>query len=79
MEPHWAAGVFNKAFHLLATTSGWDTKKAFQIFAVANRDYWTASTNFNQGACGVQRAASDMGCNVQDVISAFQVFGADQL
>lgn len=75
LDVHYSSGVYNKAFYLLATTSGWDVKKAFQIFARANRDYWTASTNFNQGACGVQRAASDLGFNVQNVVTAFTAVG----
>ena len=75
MKVHYSSGVYNKTFHLLATTSGWTVRTAFQAFARANRDYWTASTDFNQGACGVQRAASDMGMDVQDVINAFSRVG----
>ncbi len=75
MDVHYSSGVYNKAFYLLATTAGWNTKTAFQAFARANRDYWTGSTNFNQGACGVQRAAADMGLNVQNVINAFSQVG----
>lgn len=75
MDVHYSSGVYNKAFCLLAQTSGWNTKTAFQAFARANRDYWTSSTDFNQGACGVQRAASDMGLNVQSVVNAFSQVG----
>jgi Zn-dependent metalloprotease len=75
MDVHHSSGVYNRAFYLLAHKSGWDTKKAFQVFAVANRDYWTSSTNFNQGACGVQRAAGDLGFNVADVASSFSTVG----
>jgi vibriolysin len=75
MNVHYSSGVYNKAFHLLATTSGWNTRTAFQAFARANRDYWTSSTNFNQGACGVQRAAADMGMSVQNVVDAFSQVG----
>ncbi|HWS79113.1 MAG TPA: M4 family metallopeptidase, partial [Thermomonas sp.] len=56
MDVHYSSGVYNKAFYLLATKAGWNTQKAFQVFARANRDYWTASSTFNQGACGVQTA-----------------------
>nr|WP_297099727.1 M4 family metallopeptidase [Thermomonas sp.] len=56
MDVHYSSGVYNKAFYLLATKTGWNTQKAFQVFARANRDYWTASSTFNQGACGVQTA-----------------------
>ncbi|MFD0739911.1 M4 family metallopeptidase [Lysobacter koreensis] len=75
MDVHYSSGVYNKAFYLLATTSGWNTKSAFQAFARANRDYWTASSTFNQGACGVQKAATDMGKPVADVIAAFSAVG----
>ena len=75
MDVHHSSGVYNKAFYTLAHKAGWDTKKAFQVFAVANRDYWTASTNFNTGACGVQRAATDLGFNLSDVVASFQVVG----
>ena len=75
MDVHYSSGVYNKAFYLLATTSGWNTQSAFQAFARANRDYWTASSTFNQGACGVQKAATDMGKPVADVIAAFSAVG----
>jgi Zn-dependent metalloprotease len=71
MDVHFSSGVYNKAFYLLATTSRWDTGKAFQVFARANQLYWTASSTFNQAACGVQTAASDLGLTVADVIAAF--------
>src|SRR5690606_36106918 len=61
MDVHYSSGVYNKAFYLLANKSGWNTEKAFQAFARANRDYWTASTDFDQGACGVEQAAGDLG------------------
>lgn len=75
MDVHYSSGVYNKAFHLLATTAGWDTKSAFQAFARANRDYWTPSTDFDSGACGVQQAAADMGKDVQQVAAAFAAVG----
>ena len=58
-----------------ATKAGWNTQKAFQVFARANRDYWTASSTFNQGACGVQTAATDLGFTVADVTAAFTSVG----
>src|SRR3546814_5263210 len=59
MDVHYSSGVYNKAFCLLAKTTGWDTKKAFQVFALANKVYWNATTTFNSGACGVESAAQD--------------------
>jgi len=75
MDPHLSSGVYNKAFCTLAKTSGWNTKTAFQVFARANRDYWTSSTNYNQGACGVETAATDLGLTKADVTAAFTGVG----
>ena len=75
MDVHYSSGVYNKAFYLLATKPGWNTQKAFQVFARANDLYWTASSTFNQGACGVQTAATDLGFTVADVTAAFTSVG----
>ena len=75
MDVHHSSGVYNRAFYLLANKAGWNTKTAFQVFAVANRDYWTSSTNFNQGACGVETAATDLGFTKADVTAAFSTVG----
>ena len=75
MDPHYSSGVYNKAFYNLATKAGWNTQKAFQVFARANRDYWTANISWNNGACGVQPAATDLGYTVADVTSAFSAVG----
>ncbi|QPF74424.1 hemagglutinin [Roseateles sp. DAIF2] len=75
MDVHYSSGVYNKAFHLLATSSGWTTRKAFEVMADANRLYWTASSTFNQAACGVEKAAGDRGYTVADVTRAFAAVG----
>ncbi len=75
MDPHYSSGVYNKAFYNLATKAGWNTKTAFQAFARANRDYWTASSTWNQGACGVETAATDLGYAKADVTAAFASVG----
>lgn len=75
MDVHYTSGVYNKAFCTLAKKSGWDTKKAFQVFARANANYWTASSTFNQGACGVETAATDLGYTKADVTAAFTAVG----
>jgi Zn-dependent metalloprotease len=75
MDVHYSSGVFNKAFYLLATTSGWTTKMAFDVFTKANQDYWGASTNFVQGAEGAQDAAADLGYSCTAVRDAFNVVG----
>lgn len=75
MNVHYSSGVYNKAFCTLAKTAGWNTQKAFQVFARANDLYWTSSSTFNQGACGVQTATADLGFTVADVTSAFSGVG----
>jgi Zn-dependent metalloprotease len=75
MDVHYSSGVFNKAFYLIATSSGWTTRMAFDIFTRANMVYWTASTNFQQGAEGAQDAAADYGYSCEDVRDAFAVVG----
>ncbi len=75
LDVHYSSGVYNKAFYLLATKSGWNTQKAFKVFARANDLYWTASTNFNQGACGAETASTDLGYVTADVTAAFSSVG----
>ncbi|UXH80912.1 M4 family metallopeptidase [Roseateles amylovorans] len=75
MDVHYSSGVFNKAFYLLATSTGWNTRKAFEVMVDANRLYWTPSSTFAQGACGVERAATDRGYAVADVTRAFASVG----
>ncbi len=77
MNVHYSSGVFNRAFYLLANTTGWDVRKAFEVMVRANQLYWGAATNFNQGACGVKQAATDAGYNANDVIAAFDTVGVD--
>ncbi len=75
LDVHYSSGVYNKAFCTLAKTAGWNTQKAFQVMARANANYWTASSTFNQGACGVETAATDLGYTKADVTAAFNVVG----
>ena len=75
-DVHYSSGIYNKAFYNLATTAGWNTQKAFQVFARANDLYWTPSTTFHQGVCGVQTAAASYGYNVANVTAAFSAVGA---
>ncbi len=75
MDVHYSSGVYNKAFYLLATKPGWNTQKAFQVFARANDLYWTASSTYNQAACGVETAATDLAFTTADVTAAFTSVG----
>lgn len=77
-EAHSGAGIFNKAFYLLATTKGWDIRKAFNVMVKANMNYWTSSmTTLAEAACGVTSAARDYGYNTADVRIAFIKVGID--
>jgi PKD repeat protein len=75
MDVHYSSGVFNKAFYLIATSPGWTTRMAFDIFVKANTDYWSASTNFQQGGEGALDAAMDYGYNCSHVVTAFASVG----
>jgi pseudolysin/vibriolysin len=75
LSVHHSSGVYNRAFCVLAKSSGWDVKKAFKAFALANKSYWTAMSDFNAGACGVESAATDLGYDASDVVSAFKGVG----
>ena len=77
IDVHHSSGVYNRAFYLLANTSGWNTRKAFEVFVLANRLYWGANTTFDQGACGVTRAATDLGYSLTDVAAAFNTVGVN--
>ena len=75
MDVHHSSGVFNKAFYLLANTSGWSVQSAFQVMTQANRFHWTANSTFDAGACGVENAADDLSMNKADVTAAFAAVG----
>lgn len=74
-DVHHSSGIFNKAFYLLATTQGWDTKKAFDVFVKANQNYWTPTSTFEAGAKGALEAAEDLGYPAADVAAAFAPVG----
>ena len=75
LDVHYSSGIFNKAFYLIATSTGWSTRMAFDIFTKANIDYWTPSTTFQQGAQGALDAAVDYGYPCEDVVTAFADVG----
>lgn len=75
MDVHYASGVFNRLFYLLATTRYWNTQKAFKVMLKANMDYWSENSDFRDAACGVIYAAEDYKYNTRDVQRALsQVF-----
>lgn len=77
LDVHHSSGVFNRAFYLMGTAQGWDTRKAFDVMVQANRNYWTANVNFVKGACGVIKATKDYGYDTKTVIDAFAAVKVD--
>ncbi|EMC0408356.1 M4 family metallopeptidase [Vibrio fluvialis] len=77
IDVHHSSGVFNRAFYLLSNKQGWNVRKGFEVFAVANQLYWTPNSTFDEGACGVVKAAQDLGYNVNDVSAAFTTVGVN--
>jgi vibriolysin len=75
MQVQRAAGVYNKAIYLLSTTAGWSVTKAYNVMLAANMHYWISTTNFDQGACGMKRAAADMSYDTKAVVAAFNAVG----
>ena len=75
LDVHYSSGVYNKAYCLLAKTSGWDPREAFQVFAYANQFHWQPSTGYDEGACGVQAGAVELGYPQADVVAAFNAVG----
>jgi len=77
LNVHFSSGVFNKAFYLLSTSEGWNTKKAFDVMVQANRFYWSGLSSFSSAACGVVKSANDFGYPLSDVANAFKAVGID--
>lgn len=75
LNNHYSSGVYNRAFYLLSHREGWDTRMAFTAMATANRNYWTPSSTFESGACGVIKAALDLDYPIEDVVIAFDEVG----
>ncbi|MDX1838561.1 peptidase M4 family protein [Legionella taurinensis] len=72
---HTASGVFNRAFYLMANKIG--IKTAFRVMLVANSKYWTPTTDFNEGSCGVLYAARDLNVNADVIQASFRKVGID--
>ncbi|MGB0894253.1 MAG: M4 family metallopeptidase [Parashewanella sp.] len=75
LNVHFVSGVYNRAFYLLATSPNWNTKKAFDVFTIANILYWQKNATFESGACGVINAAQDLNMNGDDVKAVFSQVG----
>ncbi|WP_028672629.1 M4 family metallopeptidase [Saccharospirillum impatiens] len=75
MDVHHSSGVFNRAFYLIATSEGWDTRQAFDVFVLANQMYWSQTTNYAGGACGAVEATDTLGYDLATVVEAFDTVG----
>ena len=75
MDVHYLSGVYNRLFYLLSTQAGWNPRIAFNVMLKANMDYWTPTSTFAEGACGVLFATKDLNLNVSDVLSALEQVG----
>lgn len=70
LDVHYSSGVYNHLFYLMATSKGWTARKAFDVMVKANKDYWTPYVSFDEAACGVLSATSDLGYSVKAVKKA---------
>ena len=77
LDVHFSSGVFNRAFYLMGSADGWNARKAFDVMVHANENYWTSTSSFNQGACGVLAAAKDLGYDQKPVKAAFDTVKVD--
>ena len=77
LNVHYSSGIFNKAFYLMGSAEGWNTKKAFDVMVKANMDYWTANSTFAEAACGILSATSDYKYDATAVLSALKQVGLD--
>lgn len=77
LDPHYSSGVYNRFYYNLANTKDWDAKKAFDILVQANAFYWTSTSTYKEGACGVMQAARDYHYDLKAVTQAFKVVGID--
>ena len=75
IDVHYTSGIFNKAFYLLGTSEGWDTKKAFDVMVKANMAYWRPQTDFHNAANCVLKASQDLGYESEAVKKAFHGVG----
>lgn len=71
-EVHDSAGIYDRAFYLIANSPGWDIRKAFDVMVQANRFYWTQNTTFEQAACGVIQATKDYKYDLTAITKAFE-------
>lgn len=75
IEVHLASGILNKVSCILIKQPSFGIKKVFQTYTHANKFYWKPDTNFSVSACGILKAAYDLGYDQAKVREAFMVVG----
>jgi vibriolysin len=75
MEVHLSSGIFNRVSCLLMKEPTIGLKVAFQIYTHANRFYWCPNSNFSEAACGILKAAYDLGHDTEIIRDALQGVG----
>jgi len=67
MDVHHSSGVYNRLFYLLSIQPNWNVRKAFEVMLIANSNYWTPTSTFEEGACGILDAAESLNYSSDDV------------
>jgi Zn-dependent metalloprotease len=75
MDVHLSSGIINKVSCALIKEPTIGLKAAFQIYTHANRFYWKPSSNFSDAACGILKAAYDLGHNTEIIRDALNGVG----
>ncbi len=60
---------------MLASSPGWTIRKAFEVFLVANRDYWRPNDTFQSAGLGVCQASNWLGYDSLAVKAALNAVG----
>ena len=77
MDVHHASGVFNRAFCLLSKAPNWTIRKAFDVFVLANQNFWRPDSTFTTAARGVLDAAQALGYELSAITAAFNEVGVE--
>lgn len=73
LDVHYSSGVYNRLFYLIGTSDGYNVKKAFDLMVKANQAYWTSTSTFSEGACGILSAAKDLSYDTAAIKTALDV------
>lgn len=77
LDVHFSSGVYNHFFCALGKADDWTVRKAFEVMIYANDHYWSSTTNFASGACGVLKAAKALGYDTKAVLEAIKTVEID--